>query len=233
MNVTWIWLVLLFQSNVADVFHCFLFTRHYNHETNREQVSTSQSPPPETPSLPSLTQRVAPHPEFGALSWSLVWHQLKSSPLFPTGGRFRRLLGLPFQFYFQLCKRRAALGCLFFTVVFQGEIAFPVEHPGTYLLSPATQIRTVFVEEISDPELASKGEIPSAFGRDSKPDLSTSSCLPPVLEQYLTGLWYPSPGVPAKSTCARGGLQSQVAIFVRKKVEQDSACQIHNQIFFL
>ncbi|RLW04049.1 hypothetical protein DV515_00006006 [Chloebia gouldiae] len=70
------------SSNVADVFHCFLFTRHYNNEINREQ----------------------------------------------------------------------------------GEIAFPVEDPGTYLLSPATQIRTVLVEEISDPELANEQIYHETYG---------------------------------------------------------------------
>lgn len=42
MYETWIWLVLLFQSNAAHVFHRFFFTRHYNHEINRKQASTSQ-----------------------------------------------------------------------------------------------------------------------------------------------------------------------------------------------
>ncbi|KAL2303009.1 hypothetical protein Nmel_010467 [Mimus melanotis] len=43
-------------SNVADVFHCFLFTRHYDHEANREQASTSHSIAPEISSIPSPKQ---------------------------------------------------------------------------------------------------------------------------------------------------------------------------------
>lgn len=99
-----------------------------------------------------------------------------------------------------------------------GETAFPVEDP--YLLSPATQIRAVFVEEISDPELVSKGVgegPPVPLEGTQSPDLYTSSCLSPVLEQDFTKLWHPSPGLPANSTHARGGLQSQVTGFVREK----------------
>lgn len=149
MCVTWIWLVLLFQSNVADVFHSFFFTRHYSHETNRKQASTPHSFHPEILSLPPLKQQVAPKPEFGDLSWSLVWHQLrhqmKSFPPVPTGRELRMPLGLPLPFCFQPYERKAVLGCLFFIAAFQGETAFPVKDSCTSSLSPAAQIRTGFV----------------------------------------------------------------------------------------
>lgn len=93
-----------------------------------------------------------------------------------------------------------------------------------------------FVEEISDPGLVSKGmyeRSPVPLEGTQSPHLYTSSCLSPVLEQDLTRLWHPSPGLPASSTHARGALQSQVTVFVRRKVEQTSACQLHNQILFL
>lgn len=143
--VTWIWLVLLFQSNVADVFHCFFFTRHYSHETNRKQASTPHSFRPEMLFIPPFKQRVGPKPEFRGLSLSSVWHQLKSFPLFPTGRGLRRPLGLPLPFCFQPYKRKAALRCLFFISVFWGQTAFPVENLYTSSLSPTTQIRAVFV----------------------------------------------------------------------------------------
>lgn len=111
MYVTWIWLVLLFQSNVADVFHRFFFTRHYSHETNRKQASTPHSFHPELPSIPAFKQQLVPNPEFGGVFWSLVWHQLKYFPLFPTERGLRRPLGFPLPFCFQPYKRRAALGC--------------------------------------------------------------------------------------------------------------------------
>lgn len=44
---------------------------------NRQVPPTAFS---EMPSIPSL-KRVSPHPEFAGLSWSLVWHQRKSSPM--------------------------------------------------------------------------------------------------------------------------------------------------------
>lgn len=155
-------------------------------------------------SLPSNSEWA--HIQSLEVCWSLVWPQLRFSPPFSAGGGLRRLWGVPFQFSFQLCKRKAALGCPFFTVVFQGETAFPVEEtaflvedPGPYLLSPATQIRTVFMEEISDPGMVSR----EVYERTSvtlegtqSPDTYASSCLSPVLEQDLTRLWHPSPGLP-------------------------------------
>lgn len=75
------------------------------------------------------------------------------------------------------------------------------------------------MEEISGPELVSKGVgegPPVPLEGTQSPDLYTSSCLSPVLEQDFTKLWHPSPGLPANRG-ARGGLQSQVTGFVREK----------------
>lgn len=223
-SMTWIWHVLVFQSNAADVFHCFLFTRHYHHDTNREQASTSHSIPPEISFVPPIKQRVGPHSEFGGVSWSLMWPQLRFSPPFPAGGRLRRPWGVPFQFSFQLCKRKAALGCPFFTVVFQGETAFPVEEtaflvedPGPYLLFPAAQIRTDLWKRsqtlewwaekcMREPQWPWKG-------------LKALTLMPAAACPQCWSRTSPGCGIPLLDclNSTRGALQSQVTVFVRKK----------------
>lgn len=233
MCVTWIWPVLLFQPNAADVLHCVLFTGHYNHETDREQASSSHCTAPEPPSVPPLTQHVSPHPGFGDLSESLCgtnWSPLLHSQLEECLGG----LGVSHFNFFSALQEEGSIGLFVLCCGITGKIAFSVEDPGTYLLSPATQIRMTLVEEISDLELVSKRvyeRSPVPLEGTQSPDLYTR--LSPVLEQDLTRLWHPSPGPPANSTPARGGLQSQVTVFVGKKVEKDSGCQIYNQIFFL
>lgn len=58
------------------------------------------------------------------------------------------------------------------------------------------------------------------FKVTQSPELYASSWLYPVREHYLTRLWHPSPGLPSDSTCARGGLQSQVTSLLRKRVSE-------------
>lgn len=165
--------------------------------------------------------------------WVLVWHQLKPSPPFPAGGMFRRPWGVPFQFLSSFARGRQHWAVCSLLWYFRENC---ISSWGSrYILAiPSYPNKDGFVEEISDLELVSKG----VYERSPVPLEGTQSLdlytrLSPVLEQDLTRLWHPSPGLPANSTPARGGLQSQVTVFVGKKVEKDSGCQIYNQIFFL
>lgn len=232
----WIWPVLLFQSNVADVLHCFFFTRHYHHETNREQASTSHSIPPETPSVPSLKQQVAPHPEFGDLCWSLVWHQLKSSPPFPTGGGLRRPLGVPYQFSFQVCKRKVALGCLFFTVVLPSGRNC-ISSWGSILAIPSYPNKGSFCGRDLRPwtgEQRSGWGSPSALGRDSKPWPLHQQLLVPGAGAGLHQAVAPLSWAACKQhPCQRWFAKPSDRLRKRKKLKQNFCCQLHNQILFL
>lgn len=101
----WIWLVLWFQSNVADVFHCFFFTRNYSHETNRKQVSTPHS----------FHAEIPPHPSSQTMSDSNS--SAKLNP--PSWEQWKEgLQGLWVSHYYcsQPYKRNAELGCLVFVI---------------------------------------------------------------------------------------------------------------------